>query len=297
MTTDISFVRRLEKNEITDALRRITFRGLYDEKGNKLHPYKDARFSLATVNPPIYPTSFPQIMQDLIPNPLFTAQPTIYKNQTDIMKEVDEFLKTIGKRIYNLGFEGIEYDWANKGKFHVLPPIVEKQNYPLLNGSLDIKKISKRFTGTFVKDAKGNLHDLSKRFLQEYYVDNDSKVSYLDVFNSNIELINYGLQFNGPYSFYIICDGSHRMDYALEMLNQPINVILVDSPALFPYYALPVPFRPATRLTSKEAEKMYPRLERDKIHLFNDFIKKVLHYNWEDGNLYVGSLRQPAKIN
>ncbi|HLC32414.1 MAG TPA: hypothetical protein VJJ82_01170, partial [Candidatus Nanoarchaeia archaeon] len=59
-------------------------------------------------------------------------------------------------------------------------------------------------------------------------------------------------------------------------------------------YALPMPFRPTTRLTSKDAEKMYPRLERDKIHLFNDFMKKVLHYDWR--GLYVSGLRSQTNI-
>lgn len=94
----------------------------------------------------------------------------------------------------------------------------------------------------------------------------------------------------------MVCDGSHRLDYAMEILNQPINVILVESENLFPYYAFPMPFRPTTRLTSKEAEKLYPKLERDKVHLLNDFIKKILHYDWGGGQLHVSSLRQQSTI-
>ena len=97
--------------------------------------------------------------------------------------------------------------------------------------------------------------------------------------------------------FTLFCDGSHRMDYALEHLNEPITVLLVEAPILVPYYALPMPFRPSTRLTSKDAERMYPTLERDKIHLFNEFLKKALHYDWREGGLQVSKLRSNAKIH
>lgn len=297
MPGPITFERTIGAAELTECFRKITFRGLYDETGQRIRPYANAKFSLAKVHPPVYPTSFPQIIQNLAPNPLFTAQPTIYKNQTDIMRQIDGFLQTMDRRIFDLGFEGIQYHWEGKGSFHVLPPIVEKHQYDLQDGAFDLKKMAKRFTGTYVKDAQGNLHELSKRTLRDFYVDPDSKISYLDVFNHSAELINYGLQFNGPFTFYIVCDGAHRLDYALEVLNQPINVILVENEELFPYYAFPVPFRPTTRLTSKEAEKMYPKLERDKVHLLNDFIKKILHYDWEVGQLHVSSLRQQATIH
>jgi hypothetical protein len=236
-------------------------------------------------------------MHKFMPHPLFTAQPTVYKTQTDMMVVIDSFLQSIGKRLYNLQFEGIQYEWKGRGRYHVLPPIIEKHTYPLDSGTLDLKKISQRFKGTYVKDAQGNLHDLSKRILRNFYVDAESAIPYYETYNPNVGLINYGLRFKGDSDFYIICDGSHRMDYALEFLDQPITAILVESDDLFPYYALPVPFRPATRLTSKHAEKMYPRLERDKIHLMNDFLKKVLHYDWIAGGLHVSKLRSQIAIH
>jgi len=174
---------------------------------------------------------------------------------------------------------------------------VEKHSIPLDKGTFDLKKILKIFEGTFVKDARGTLHDISKQTLRNYYVDKESKIKYLDLFNHNAGLINYGLRFNGPNDFYIICDGSHRIDLAIEVHNKPINAILVEADQLYPYYAFPMSFRPTTRLTSKQAEKMYPKLELDKIHLFNDFLKKVLHYDWRAGGLYVSKLRQQTKIH
>ncbi len=291
---EIVFEKRLNEDELIGLLRNIAFRGLYDSAGNQLKPYADAKFSLVAVHPPKYPTSFPQLMHDLQPQPLFTAQPTIYKTQIDMLATVDDFLKTLNKRIHTLGFEGIQYDWKEKGRFHVLPPVVEKHSYPLTKGFFDIKKIAAKFEGKFVKDARGNLHEV-KTLIKDYFVDKDSKIKYLDLFNPNVNLINYGMRFSGDNDFYVICDGSHRMDYALEYLNEPVNVILVEG-NLLPYYALPMPFRPATRLTSKDAEKMYPKLERDKVHLFNDFLKKVLHYDWEKGGLYVSALRSQTNI-
>jgi hypothetical protein len=297
MEEHIVFEKRLDEEEIASVMRKIEFRGLYDRKGNPVKPYKNAKFTLVKVHPPEHPTSFPKLMRHLQPHPLFTAQPTIYRDQTRMLAQVDKFLNTIQKRIYNMGFEGIQYEWKGRGRFHVLPPIVEKHSYPLVKGALDLKALAKVFKGTYVKDAKGNLHEISKRYLRNYYVDTESKIPYLDVFNHNTELINYGLRFNGPSDFYIICDGSHRIDFALEYLDKPISVILVEGTDLFPYYALPMPFRPTTRLTSKEAEKMYPTLERDKVHLFNDFLKKTLHYNWDAGGLYVSKLRQNIVIH
>ncbi|MBI4043252.1 MAG: hypothetical protein HY393_00405 [Candidatus Diapherotrites archaeon] len=296
MPSTIVFQHRLDAEEVTRLLHETTFRGMYDTNGSLLRPYENARFYLAHVKPPPAPTNFPQIYHNGQPQPLFTPQPTIYRNQTAIMEEVDEFLKTIGKRIYALDFEGIQYHWEGKGDFHVLPPIVEKHVYPLKQGVFDLEKLSERFKGAFVRDARGNLHSLADRTIKDYYVDTYSKVAYMDVFNHNAELLNYGLQFNGPHIFYVVCDGSHRLDYAMEILNQPINVILVESENLFPYYAFPMPFRPTTRLTSKEAEKLYPKLERDKVHLLNDFIKKILHYDWGGGQLHVSSLRQQSTI-
>lgn len=292
----IKFQKRLDREELIELMRSIEFRGVYDENGNRMKPYANAKFSLVTVHPPKHPTSFPQLMHDLQPHPLFTAQPTIYKTQIDMLSQVDEFLKTIGKKINTLGFEGISYDWKGRGNFHVLPPIIEKHSYPLTKGFFDLNKIASRFKGTYAKDAKGKMHELSQKTMRNYFVDEESCINYLDLFNHNAKLINYGLRFSGNNDFYIICDGSHRMDYALEHKNEQISVILVESDDLLPYYAFPMPFRPTTRLTSKAAEKMYPKLERDKIHLFNDFLKKVLHYDWNAGGLNVSKLRSKTKI-
>ena len=194
----------------------------------------------------------------------------------------------------------VEYNWEGRGDFHVLPPIVEKHTYDLDQGYLDLEKLSERFNGTYVKDARGNLHNLGSRELHSFFIDEVSKLNHLDTFNSNASIINYGLPYNGPHNFYITCDGSHRIDYALEHLNKPITVLVVeaakrDAP-LIPYYAFPVPFRPTIRLSSKKAEKMFHHLERDKIHLLNDFIKKVLHYDWEAAGLLVGRLRSNVEI-
>jgi len=293
---NITFERFITKEEIIESFRKIIFRGLYDENGDNLKPYMNAKFSLVTIHPPERPTSSPQIMHDFRPQPLFTAQPTIYGNQIKMLSQVNEFLETIDKKIYNFRFEGVQYNWEGRGRFHVLPPIIEKHHYPLKKGSFDLKKMAAMFNGAYVKDAKGKLHPLSTGLIRKFFVDEESKIEYLNVFNHNAELINYGLRFNGDHEFYIICDGSHRIDYALEHLNKPINVILVESDHLFPYYAFPMPFRPSTRLTSKKAEKMYPRLERDKVHLLNDFIKKVLHYDWEAGGLHVSELRNKKAL-
>ncbi|MFW6286191.1 MAG: hypothetical protein ACOC16_03650 [Nanoarchaeota archaeon] len=292
---NIIYKKTLPKEKVEILLKKIVFRGLYDKNGNNIKPYKNAKFTLVTVYPPKNPTDQPRITKNNITNiPLFTAQPTIYKTQTDIMKDANKFLKSIGRDICCLNFEAIEYYWEGRGDFHMLPPIIEKQTYPLKKGYFDLKKLSQRFKNTYVKDARGNLHDISKGILGNYYVDKDTNKQYMRVFNPNADLINYGLKFNSDNDFYVICDGSHRLDYAIEVLNQPMNAILVEpideNKPLFPYYAFPMPFMPLIRLTSKDAEKLY-NIERDKIHLLNFFLKKALHYDWTKGGLLVSKVR------
>jgi len=284
-------IKNLEKK-----LRKIIFRGLYDSRGQNIHPYENVDFHIAKVYPPKTIGSCPEIEHNNTIEHLFTPQPTIYQNQLEIIEIVDNFLKTQELEINELK-GAVEYSWENKGNFHMLPPIVEKHTYNLKNGFIDLDKLIKCFSMSYVKDAKNNLHRLSTRYLKSFFVDEISKIDYLDIFNSNASLINYGLKYNGKHNFYIVCDGAHRIDYALEKLNKPISVILVESKKdLIPYYAFPVTFRPSIRLSSKQSEKMYPRLERDKIHLLNDFINKNLHYDWSAGGLNVSKLRSNKEI-
>ncbi len=285
-------------NELKKMLRKVVFRGLYDENGKPLKPYQKVKFSLAKVNPPKYICASPKIAINGQTRTLFSPQPTIYQNQLEIVRTVDIFLRKNGFRISELD-HAIEYLWKGRGSFHILPPVVEKHTYDFKNGFFDLGKLSKRFKGKFVKDARSNLHELSKRYLNNFYLDEVSKISHLDIFNSNAPLINYGLPYSGKQDFYIICDGSHRADYCVEGLRKPVTVLLVeadDGNSLVPYYAFPVPFRPTIRLSSKLAEKMHLKLERDKIHLFNDFISKVLHYDWTPGGLNVSKLRSNKEI-
>lgn len=281
-------------DQLTSMLRKVTFRGLFDRKGIALRPYDKAEFKLVTIHPPQKIGQSPKISVNEKKHDLFTPQPTIYENQMEVFDIVDKFLRAHKMRINDLK-NGLQYYWEGRGDFHILPPIIEKHTYELKNGYLDLDKISKRFEDTYTIDARNNLHNLSKRFLNSFYIDEVSKLDYLDVFNSNAPIINYGLRYNGKQDFYIICDGSHRIDYAIERLGKPTTAILVEPVSgrrpLLPYYAFPVSFVPTVRLTSKKSEKMYPRLERDKIHLLNDFIKKTLHYDWETAQLSVSKLR------
>jgi hypothetical protein len=281
--------------ELSSALKGLEFRGLYTKDGKRIKPYKYANFSFAKIYPPEYLGESPQIVQsEGVSHSLFTPQPTIYQNQIDIMEIVDDFLHNHNLAINRLK-EAVSYHWEGRGSFHVMPPVIEKHTYEFKNGYIDLDRLSQRFKNTYIKDAQGNLHHLAERFLNKFHIDEVSNIDHLDIFNSNMPIINYGLRYSGKHSFYIICDGSHRIDYAIEKLNRPITALVVEpideSKSLIPYYALPVTFNPTLRLTSKQSEKMYPRLERDKIHLLNDFIKKALHYDWECAGLNVSKLR------
>lgn len=287
---------KVDTKELEERLRKIIFRGLYDSSGNNMRPYENVHFHITKVYPSSAIGSCPEIEHNGAREHLFTPQPTIYQNQLEIIETVDNFLQSQGLKINELN-EAIEYSWEERGDFHMLPPVVEKHTYDLKDGFIDLDKLIERFQGSLVKDAKGNLHSLSVRYLNSFFIDEISKIDYLDVFNSNASIINYGLKYNGKQDFYIICDGAHRIDYALEKLNEPITIILVEpNEDLIPYYAFPVSFRPTIRLSSKQSEKMYPRLERDKIHLLNDFISKTLHYNWSIAGLNVSKLRSNKEI-
>lgn len=292
MKNHLTLKKVVDLDDLTSRLRQIIFRGLYNKKSEYLKPYKKAKFSLAKVFPAKSIGQSPIIVAGDGKRILFSPQPTIYQNQTEIIKTVDEFLVEQKMRVNQLK-SAIEYEWEGRGVFHMLPPIIEKHTYYLKNGFIDLNKLSQRFKHFYVKDAKDNLHHLADRYLANYFIDEVSSIHSLDVFHSNAPIINYGIQYTGYFDFYIICDGMHRIDYSIEHLNEPIDVLLVESgeTPLIPYYAFPVPFHPTVRLSSKQSEKMYPRLERDKIHLLNDFLKKTLHYDWTPADLNVSKLR------
>lgn len=299
MKNPITLTKIHSLNELTDMLRKITYRGVYTTKGEAVFPYKNARFSIAKAYPQSSPGTSPEIRVGRQRAPLFTPQPTIYENQTKTLEQADKFLLAHDMKMSALR-GAVEYEWEGRGAFHMLPPVVEKHTYYLKDGYLDLKHLLKRFKGLYVKDAAGNMHPLSERTLHSFYIDEVSSLDHMDVLNSNVPIINYGLGHDGGFTFYIVCDGSHRLDYVLEKIKQPMNVLLVEpateEDSLYPYYAFPVPFRPSLRLSSKQSEKMYHRLERDKIHLLNDFIRKILHYDWEVAGLKVSKLRSNVEI-
>lgn len=297
MSDTIRLQRIIPFEELANALKRIEFRGLYSEDGRKIKPYKKAKFSLVRVYPHAALGSAPVVKTPTGKSCLFSPQPTIYQNQLQIIRTVDEALSKQKVRVNQLKY-AIEYDWEGRGMFHMLPPIIERHTYHLKNGFIDLDRMLGAFNGFYVKDAQEKLHRIGDRFLRDYFIDEVSSIRHLDVFHSNAPLINYGLQWNGKHEFHIVCDGMHRIDYALEHLHEPIVAILVEpiNAPLIPYYAFPMPYHPTIRLSSKLSEKMYPRLERDKVHLFNDFLKKTLHYDWSPAGLNVSRLRSNVEI-
>jgi len=284
-------------DKLAKILKKIEFRGLYNKERDKIKPYKKAVFSLAKIYPSSELGGSPRIKVGNAKKTIFSPQPTIYLNQIEIIKTVDKFL-TKNKMQVNQLKDAVEYEWQGRGEFHMLPPIIERHVYTMKDGFIDLDILAKSFQNFFVKDAQDNLHQISQRYLKNFFIDEVSSIKHLDVFHSNAPIINYGLHLNGKHDFYIVCDGMHRIDYAIEYLHKPIDVILVEpqTKPLIPYYAFPMPFRPTIRLSSKQSEKMYPRLERDKVHLFNDFLKKTLHYDWSPAELNVSKLRSNVEI-
>lgn len=297
MKHSLSLRKIIPFEDLIEAIKKIEFRGLYNETGEKIKPYKKAQFSIVKIYPSTGLYRCPTIKIAGHKNILSSPQPTIYFNQTEIIKTVDNFLSTHKMCLSKLK-TAVEYEWAGRGIFHILPPIIEKHTYTIKNGFIDLNIMAKSFQNFSTKDSRGILHKISDRYLKDFFIDEISSIKHLDVFHSNAPLINYGLNLNKKQDFYIICDGTHRIDYVTEYLHKPINAIMVEPEAkpLIPYYAFPMPFSPTIRLSSKLSEKMYPRLERDKVHLFNDFLKKILHYDWSPSGLNVSKLRSNAEI-
>ncbi len=293
----LELLQFVSMEKLIHSLRQVTFRGLYDRHGESIRPYQHAKISVAQVVPPTTIASQPSVQINESSLPLYTSQPTIYENQIQIMEVLDNFLKNHKYDLLQLG-GGIQYYWPDRSTFHILPPIIERHTYELEKGFICLDRLTDLFKDCYVKDANNNLHDLSKRFLTDFHIDEVSKLDRMDIFNSNAPLINYGLPFTGDWVFNIICDGSHRIDYAIEVKKAPILALVIEQGEgpFIPYYAFPVPFRPTIRLSSKRAEAMHKKLERDKIHLFNDYINKVLHYDWTTAELNVSSLRSTKDI-
>ena len=292
MKHKLTLTNTIPFKELSELLRKLEFRAVFDKNGKKAKPYENVKFSLAKVLPNKLMSDHPLVVHNGAKKQLFSPQPTLYQNQLEIIKTVDQFLKSKGMRVNKLK-GAIEYDWQGRDTYHMLPPIIEKHTYYLKNGFIDLDKMTHCFDELFVKDSAEKLHRIADRYLKNFHIDEVSAVREMDVFHSNAALINYGLKHNGKYDFYIVCDGMHRIDYSIETLNEPIDVILVEGGKsnLVPYYAFPMPYHPTIRLSSKQSEKMYPRIERDKVHLFNDFLKKVLHYDWSGADLNVSRLR------
>ena len=110
MQHKLTLKRVLDFPEIEGVLRKVKFRGLYNQRGENLNPYKKARFTLSTVYPPKGMGQMPQIKVNGARDILFSPQPTIYENQTGIMKILDEFLSREGYRLTELK-KAIEYEW------------------------------------------------------------------------------------------------------------------------------------------------------------------------------------------
>jgi len=297
MRPKLTLKKIIEFEDLSKILKKIEFRGLYNKDGSKVRPYKKVSFLKAIVYPSLKLGQSPTIKIKNKMEILFSPQPTIYLNQIEIIKTVDSFLRENKMKVNKMN-HAIEYDWEGRDTFNMIPPIIEHHIYDLKEGFINLDSFTNSFKNLFIKDSISNLHNISERYLKNFFIDEVSSIKHLDVFHSNASIINYGLQSNGKQDFYIVCDGMHRIDYSLEYLHEPINVILVEPEKrpLIPYYAFPTPFYPTIRLSSKQSEKMYPKLERDKIHLFNDFIKKVLHYDWSPAGLNISKLRSNVEI-
>lgn len=281
-------------DELQHGLRQVRYRGIFQADGSPVLPYAGAKFHLATVTPAAGEAMPPQLHLpgQHASHPLYTAQPTVYDNQLRTMATVEEMLVQHGKTVGSLRMEAVHYESVGRGEFHISPPIIERHVLRLRNGFIDLEHLAQRFAGYALRDERGQLHQLGQRYLHSYGIDEVSSIPHYDIFHPNLEIINYGSGMTGDWEFYVVCDGSHRLAYNLEELQRKTTAIVVEPAVpLLPYYALPRPFYPMMRLSSKQAERKYQRLDIDKLHLLSDFLRKYLHYNWDDTGLHISKLR------
>lgn len=298
----ITNFEHIPSEELFERMRHIEFRGLYGSDGEPLRPYQDAHLSLAQVFPQNSETSPPMLIRGTKGEAVWTPQPTIYEDQLVIIDSVWKALANAGISPFELD-HAINYDWqtwdASPTRFAIMPPVIERQQFLLDRGRIDLEHLASLFAGAYVKDARGQLHSLETRFLDGYYIDLASAPQHFDIFHPQLSLINYGQHLTGVWDVNVVCDGAHRLDLATETYRRPITVVVVEPTAneapLIPYYALPMPVLPNMRLSSKAIEALYPNLTRDKWHLLNDILKKLLHYDWTTGGLNVSSLRSQQR--
>lgn len=275
---------------LKENFSKIAYKGVFDKDWKSINPYKNVKYSMGKIYPIDEVGKNPILEFNGKKERLFTPQPTIYTNQLKVFDEVELFLSKMWKSITNLWMEFIEYSWEWRWIYHMLPPIVEKFEIDFKNWFIDRDAMIKRFEWVYIKDYIWTLHHLWDRYLKNFHIDEEYTIKLVDVFNDNLKLINYWTNFNWKNTFYVICDWSHRVDFALEILQKPINAMIIEWVEL-PYYALPQWFFPMTRISSKLAETAHWHLYIDKIHLLNDYIKKCLHYDWDAWNLKVSKLR------
>ena len=100
MTDKITLIKTIPFDELYQILKEIEFRGLYNTEGQKIKPYKKAKFSTAIIYPSTTIGNSPTIKIDSKKEILFSPQPTIYANQTDIIRTVDSFLAREKMRVF-----------------------------------------------------------------------------------------------------------------------------------------------------------------------------------------------------
>jgi len=238
-----------EGDSLENRLRKVSLKGFPDVK-----IYKYAEFSASFLRP------------EQIEYELHTPQPSVYQNNLDRIKALNNLFKEKGINILNLeraydfvarSANGEEKEWT------MIPPIVEEWTIPhTSDGSID-------YTTLLSDDLVRNLRsqslwlnpDLSK-------IKNTSKAGV----------------------YLLINDGIHRIHFGL--LNNGIKVLQIRNitPG-YPYYAAPQPYSTVQIMSTEPNEKT----TNTKVHIVQSPGQKALYRSFPSGGIMTGEVRPPTE--
>ena len=213
--------------------------------------YEDASFMIEDYSPI-------NIVKDI-----FTPQPSVYQTHLDKIERLNGLFLNEGVNIFDLtgGYDFIGFDEEGEKEWTIIPPVVERFFVPIKDAYLDYS----RFLG----------NDLKQRLNEE------------GVTLTNLYVDNYKIDFDG----WNICDGSHRIHFAiLNAINQCL-LSIDDIKEGWPYYAVPQPYSKI----HVEPERIEDKL--DKIHILPEPCHKWLYRLFPSGGILSGTIRSVDRGN
>ncbi len=214
--------------------------------------YEDANFEVRSCNP------------TYISNRIFTPQPSIYQTELDKIGKVNELFLKKGIDIFDLngGYDFVSLGEREEKRWTIIPPIIERLPIPI------------KYYGWF--DYGEAISDSLRNKLKE----ENLRLRDLDI------ILEYMLV--TPW-FDIICDGSHRIHFAV-LDGRKQNLLFIDNIREgWPYYAIPQPYSKVHVEPFRDEEKL------DKQHVVEEPAHKHLYRLFPSGGIFSGDVRSFKK--